>query len=221
MGYQYVDNTNRQGKLAERQRYEEVMDYRKFIDTLYILLKLAWGDDWGTLVIKRPTTSDSKDVDMPKIVYSLKEKSPGQIGKNTQELVPRQRQTVTVTNEETGEKHTLQVYGQIMDCYIEFIVYEENNQKAMVLSQKFIETMNKYKGLFQKKGMQDMYFEKEYERSANEVSKDSVASRGILYRVRLEELHEKNQSLIAELSLTMDTLYDSLAKEGSLPSQQI
>lgn len=221
MGPQQLDENYPNFSPNNRQRHEENMDYRKFIDTLYVLLRMVWGEDWGQLIIKRPTTSELKNIDMPIIVYSLMEMRPGQVGNSSVEISPRQRESFTVLDEHTNKKHSIQVLGQMMDCYIEFVVYEENNQKAMNLSTKFMEVMNEYKGTLMEKGMQNMWFEKEYGRNVNESGKDSMASRAILYRVRLEQLTERNVTLLEGFSLEIDTVYNKLVEEGKLPSQQI
>lgn len=216
MGNKPIEYNPAKGRLQA----EKEMSFESFIDTLYALLSTVWGEGWGQLTMNHPKTMDAKNVDTPIIVYALKERKPGKIGKDTVELVPRVRETIRYTNEETQEEEAVQLMGQVMDYSIEFIVVEENNDKVLKLTHEFTRILKQYKGILMKDGMLNMWFEKEYEEGTNGTGKDDLATRGVVYNLRLEELYEERNRLIEEIRINVDTEYRKLKEEKALPSQK-
>lgn len=205
---------------SDRLKSETKMDYRKFIDILYCLLNLIWGEDWGQMVMKRPNfTEDVKNAEMPIITYVLKEARPGEVGqRGTIERKPRLREKFEVMDE-NNQRSFISIEGQIIDAEIEFVIYGESNNEAMELSEAFREVMNKYKGYFMEHGLQNIWFKREYERSSNEQRKDDMATRGIEYQLRFEELTEINDTEMKQISVTATSYFEEMKKEGKLPSQ--
>lgn len=197
------------------------MNYREFIDTIYVLLSAIWEGEDFRFVMKRPNVHEGiKDVSMPIITYVLKEAKPGVVGQSgTIERKPRERNRYKRPTED-GEPEVVQVYGQIIDYYVEFTIYAQNNKEAMERSKDFAEAMDKYKGLLMKEGMQNMWFQREYERSGNEQRRDDMSTRGIDYLVRLENITEVSSSQIEKVGIEIETLRHELMKDGKLPSQQ-
>lgn len=205
---------------SERLTAEGTMDYREFLDELYALLNTVWGENWGRMVMRRPNVSDGKNIDVPIIVYSLKEKKPGIIGKSTHEIKPRERQQFLTKNKETGEDEFIRIMGRVVDCTIEFVLYEQNSAKVQELSENFTKTMDKYKGLLMSKGMKNMWFLKESEGSLNENGNDNISARKVEYLVQLEDLYQENLTMIKKIEILVDIEKSRYKKEGKLPSQQ-
>lgn len=205
---------------TERLTADSTMDYRKFIDSLYVLLCSTWGEDEFSMTMKRPNVhEDVKNATMPIITYVLKETTPGEINNEGKvERRPRKRENRLIIND-NGEREQVGVYGQVFDHYIEFTIYAQNNDEALTYSESFRDVIDKYKGCLQKWGMQNMWLVKEYERSGNEQRRDDMATRGIDYFVRLEKITLENKTEIERIALQADTYHDKLKKEGRLPSQ--
>lgn len=196
------------------------MDYREFIDRLSCLLNIIWGEDWGRLVMKRPNVHEGvKNTDMPVITYVLKELVPGEVGQNgTVERKPRQRNSYSYTDD-NGDSQFVRTEGQILDATLEFAIYAESNNEALALSEALREAMNTYKGYFRKCGLYNLWFKREHERAGNEQRRDDMATRGLEYLVRFEELTEINPKRIESILVEVDATYSRLGLEGKLPSQ--
>lgn len=203
----------------DRLKAKKSMDFEQFIDNVYALLETVWGKNWGMFTINKPTISDSRNIPMPHIVYSLKEAQPGLVGKETREIAPRQREVYKETSQLTGEETTVQVMGRVMDCTVEFFVYSDNNREAMLLTKSLREVLEKYKGVLMGNGMQNMWLKKDYERNMEESAQDKLASRGLTYLVRLEELFRNEQDEISEIQIRMKVAMNQMELANELPSQ--
>lgn len=204
---------------SQRLKPRGSMDFDKFIDTVYALLETVWGKEWGKFSIIKPTISDSRDVPMPQIVYSLKDFQPGLVGENRREISPRQREVRKEISQLTGEETTVQIMGQVVDCTIEFFVYADNNREALQLAKSLRVVLDKYKGILMGEGMQNMWFQKDYERNTQENADDKLSSRGLVYLVRLEELFRTELDEIQEIQIQMSAAMNDLELNGELPSQ--
>ena len=194
---------------SDRLKASKSMDFDQFILNISALIETVWGEEWGKFTIIKPTTSDSKNVQMPQIVYSLDQAEPGLVGKDTREISPRRREMTKDTSPLTGENRHVEIKGRIMDCTVEFIIYAENNREAIDLTRSFRKLLETYKGILMKNGMQNMWFKKEYQRNDLENSAEKVASRGLVYLVRLEELftveHEELKRIELLMNIAMNT----------------
>ena len=205
---------------SDRLKYAASMDFDDFIDNVYALLTFLWGEDWGVFTIMKPTTSNGRDIPMPRIVYSLKQVEPGLVGKNVREISPRHRESFIELSPLTGEEVLVEIKGRVMDCMVEFTIYAENNFEASRLTKSFRQVMEKYKGVLMGRGLQNMWFQKEYERNDRENSEEKVSSRGVLYLVKLEELFRTEQLEMQQVTINLDVAKNLLELEGKLPSQQ-
>lgn len=194
------------------------MDFKGFIDEVYILTEIFLGTGWGLFTQKKPTFSETKDIQMPQIVYSLNKREPGLVGKETRELKPRIRETKTNIDNQ-GYKTVTEVYGRVIDCTVEFIIYGSNNKETDELTNDFREMMDRYQVVLAKKGMHKMWYLEDIQRSDRENLNDPVSSRSISYKVTLEEQYSVEKDTISKIIVLADNLRDSLIKEGKLPSQ--
>lgn len=198
---------------------ERSMDFDKFTRTVSALLDTVWGKNWGKFSMIKPTISDSRDIPMPQIVYSLKDFQPGLVGENRREISPRQREISKGPSNLTGEEITVQIMGQMMDCTIEFFVYADNNREALELAKNLRIVLDKYKGILMGEGMQNMWFQKDYERNNQENADDKLSSRGLVYLVRLEELFRIESDEIKEVHLRLKVAMNETELTGDLPSK--
>lgn len=206
----------------EHKQLEEMknMDFMGFMDTLHALL-VAYelgGLDWSErFVMQNPTTTDSKDVTLPIIVWNLKERLPGQITKEHRELKPRRR-TIQKINEETLKMEDFIFDGRILDILLEVTVFGHTNKEVLQYTRLFTDMMDTFKGTFMKEGLLNFWFVSETEGIADH-KKDEMSSRIISYRVRVQESTEINVSTIKKIELNIETVLEKLAREKRLPSQ--
>ena len=204
---------------SDRLKSEHSMDLDGFIDNLYVLLKAAWGEDWGVFSMNKPNLTDGRDVKMPQIVYTVPKIEPGSIGTH-KEIKPRLREKFQEINQLTGETGWVEIYGKILDCQVDFIVYAENNRDANLITKRFRQLLDAYKGLLMKKGMQNLWYLQESDRNPRESSEEMLSARTISYLVRIEELSYVEINSINSIELKVNVIYDRLATDGLLPSQQ-
>ena len=196
------------------------MNYREFIDSIYVLMQMVWGEEWGTFVMARPTHSDAENVSMPQITYNLLKRQPGVVGKEVREIKPRHRETVKGISTLTGEPTTINVKGQVMDCIVEFAVYAQNNKEALVWTDRFKDLMSTYKGILMEKGLQNMWYLEDTDRNENENLKDKVSSRKVVYQVRIEEVTHEEVETLKHINVQFKVAKNKLELDNALPSQQ-
>ena len=203
---------------SDRLKSEGSLDLDGFMDVLYVLMKAAWGPDWGVFSMNKPQLTDGRNVVMPQIVYTIPSIKPGIQGSH-QELKPRLRERKMEVSPLTGESGWVEIYGRTLDCRINFIVYGQNNREANLFSKRFRQLIDAFKGYLLEKGVQNIWFIEEDDRNLEENSDEQVSSRMVAYLVRIEELTRKELSFIKSITVTADVIYEQLREENTLPSQ--
>ena len=203
---------------SDRLKSEGSLDLDGFMDVLYVLMKAAWGPEWGVFSMNKPQLTDGRNVVMPQIVYTIPSIKPGMQGSH-QELKPRLRERKMEVSPLTGESGWVEIYGRTLDCRINFIVYGQNNREANLFSKRFRQLIDTFKGYLLEKGVQNIWFIEEDDRNLEENSDEQVSSRMVAYLVRIEELTRKELSFIKSITVTADVIYEQLREENTLPSQ--
>ena len=203
---------------SDRLKSEGSLDLDGFMDVLYVLMKAAWGPDWGVFSMNKPQLTDGRNVVMPQIVYTIPSIKPGMQGSH-QELKPRLRERKMEVSPLTGDSGWVEIYGRTLDCRINFIVYGQNNREANLFSKRFRQLIDAFKGYLLEKGVQNIWFIEEDDRNLEENSDEQVSSRMVAYLVRIEELTRKELSFIKSITVTADVIYEQLREENTLPSQ--
>ena len=203
---------------SDRLKSEGSLDLDGFMDVLYVLMKAAWGPEWGVFSMNKPQLTDGRNVVMPQIVYTVPSIKPGMQGSH-QELKPRLRERKMEVSPLTGESGWVEIYGRTLDCRINFIVYGQNNREANLFSKRFRQLIDAFKGYLLEKGVQNIWFIEEDDRNLEENSDEQVSSRMVAYLVRIEELTRKELSSIKSITVTADAIYEQLREENTLPSQ--
>lgn len=203
---------------SDRLKSEGSLDLDGFMDVLYVLMKAAWGPEWGVFSMNKPQLTDARNVVMPQIVYTVPSIKPGMQGSH-QELKPRLRERKMEVSPLTGESGWVEIYGRTLDCRINFIVYGQNNREANLFSKRFRQLIDAFKGYLLEKGVQNIWFIEEDDRNLEENSDEQVSSRMVAYLVRIEELTRKELSSIKSITVTADAIYEQLREENTLPSQ--
>ena len=189
-----------------------------FIEFLYVvnsLLIVLWGEDWGKLVMEGPLSLDSKDIDFPIISFNLKEREPGVISNDgRREITPRKRSEYKYVDDDK-ETRFLRDEGQRMDAKIEFLVYTTNNRDLIDYTEAFIDVMYRYKGIFIKKGLHNIWFEKDETHDIQ--TREDVYARKITYHVSFEKIYRAIKDDIESVEVDVQTLMERLADERKLP----
>ena len=158
---------------SDRLKSEGSLDLDGFMDVLYVLMKAAWGPDWGVFSMNKPQLTDGRNVVMPQIVYTIPSIKPGMQGSH-QELKPRLRERKMEVSPLTGESGWVEIYGRTLDCRINFIVYGQNNREANLFSKRFRQLIDAFKGYLLEKGVQNIWFIEEDDRNLEENSDEQV-----------------------------------------------
>ncbi len=202
-------------KTDERTRANESMNTSKFTDLLFILLKKAWGNDWGVFTDSHPTMNDPKNFKFPQIVYELKMLQPGSLGSN-KEIKPRFRDyTNTGVN---GEKEYIREKGQTMDCTYRFYVYGNSNLEAENLTLNFLDLIGLYTGYLKSKGLKEIILSGVEKKDGNSVG-DACTVYLIQYDVQLEFFFNERVAHLEEIEVKVEDTYSKWKDDGSLPSQ--
>lgn len=200
---------------------EKSSDFLCWMDTIAVLMKSVWGDDAPVFTMIKPDGTDSRNVKLPQIVYSLTNLQPGVVGNNqTREIKPRFRERKEEMSPLTGKTVTVDYFGQILDASVVFTIYASNNDEVYYWTQKFKAFLTEYKGYFLKEGVKNYWWKSERERNTEESGKAYFSSRELHYHTQLEELTRMEQTTLENIDLYMKTR-SALEEEGGLPSQKV
>jgi hypothetical protein len=184
------------------------LDFDGFTDIIFRLLKAAWGDKWGTFVEAFPNGTDPTNITMPIVTYSLVDMRPAVMGNGSvREIKPRLRDQFSTTDDNGGPGPYISIYGQTMDCLVEFQCWEENHVKATKLAKDFRDFMRTYTGYLLKKGVQQIIFEYQ----SNEVTasfRDDAICKKQVYRIRFEDQYVVPSDVIEKVTASVE------AKQG-------
>lgn len=172
-----------------RTQAESNLDYDGFTTIMKRLLTAAWGDKWGLFTADAPSGNDPANINFPIITYGLKYLRPGQVGKNTREIRPRQRFVETRDVDGTQPSGTI-IKGQVMDAEIVFEIWEESNSKVEKLAKKFRDFMTIYSGYFKSQGLRNILFLMLNDQSESGRFRDNTVCRKLIYQIQFEELTE-------------------------------
>lgn len=210
----------------QERKVDEVSKGMSFIQFMYMTQALLIAEQLGSealskevdweknFVMKNPTLSDSKEVDLPVITWNMKERLPGKVTSEHRELKPRRR-TMEVPNKEGDTKGYKIFDGRIVEILVEFTVFGHTNQEVLITTREFTQLMDTYKGDFMKRGLLNYWFVSETE-GMQDQTKDEMVSRIVTYNVRIQEVTELDPSYIKKIQLKIDTLRDALEEKKSL-----
>ena len=213
---------NRPMESSSRLTSEKTITFPELIDTIYLLMKAVWGDDSPVFTMIKPDATNSKNVPMPQIVYSLVKRQPGIVGnRQTREIKPRVREQKTEISPLTNKEVQVSYLSQMQDCNLDFIIYASSNDEAFHWTEKLRFFIDEYKGYLMGQGVSEFIWLEESERNTRESSKEAFSSRGISYLVRIEEIKRIEQPTLEEINLYISTSRSELESMGELPSQYI
>ena len=213
------------GNPLER-KVDEVAKGMSFIQFMYMTQALLIAEGLGSealskevdweknFVMKNPTLSDSKEVDLPVITWNMKERLPGKVTSEHRELKPRRR-TMEIPNEK-GETKGYKIFdGRIVEILAEFTVFGHTNQEVLITTREFTELMDTYKGDFMKRGLLNYWFVSETE-GMQDQTKDEMVSRIVTYNVRIQEVTELDPSYVKKILVKAETLMNGLQENKTL-----
>lgn len=208
------------------KKVDEVGKGMSFIQFMYMTQALLIAEGLGSealnkevdweknFVMKNPTLSDSKEVDLPVITWNMKERLPGKVTSEHRELKPRRR-TIEVPNKKGDTKGYKIFDGRIVEILVEFTIFGHTNQEVLITTREFTELMDTYKGDFMKRGLLNYWFVSETE-GMQDQTKDEMVSRIVTYNVRIQEVTELDPSYIKKILVKADTLMDGLQENKTL-----
>lgn len=184
-----------------------VMSYRDLMRTIQKLLYTSWGNNKVRFTSAYPKKATTENVAPPIITYKVLSKTPGAFGsKNTTELKPRHRETITI--EEAGKKIAVEFLGQVFDYKILFELWSEDGESADELVERFQQFMFQYTGFLKKIGVSEIFFESMDSDSGSAEWKTDLIKRSIVYHIRLDEVLGIRSSVIENI-ITDAVVHDS------------
>lgn len=165
----------------------KITDYVDFIEILQYLFNQDPCHKGIRFTMSRPKGTDSKDVHMPSIVYSLVNKQPGLVGEGVREIKPRFRQLVYETSSYTDDLVAVQYRNQLIDAEIDFTIYASNNEDVYWWTNKLRKFIQEQMGIFLQMGISRLIWLSE-EDSSQRIDEDYYVSRKLTYLFSYEEI---------------------------------
>ena len=204
----------------------ESIDFLGFMDIIYSTMVAHWGEeDTPVFTMTMPNPTDSENIPMPQILYSLTDLQPGIVGnKQTREIKPRVRerqQEYSHKPEASQKKIEARYTGQMMDAMMTFTVYATSNEEVYAWTNMFRHFMQQYKGYFLSQGIRDVYWLKESPSDHDLNSSDYYVGRQLHYLVRFEEIVRTEYGPIEKINLAISAAKNKLELDWGLPSQEV
>jgi hypothetical protein len=183
-GQQYADGT--------------VQSVDEFTDLVKFILDAAWGPDWGEFTIEYPTGTDPDNIPLPIITYELVRRRPSE---SIPALKPKPMQIIP---DPDVPGHTITIYRQWFDCYIDFSFWHKTHREAEDLKNRFEDMMLAYAGYFKQKGVSEILFHEEGPEDISVKWRQDIPHRVLRYFIRLERVTTVRSVVINNITTVVD-----------------
>lgn len=180
------------------QTAEGSLDYDQFTDEINRLLRLAWGDDWGTFTEDEPTGTDGNDVPVPVITFDLESRKRTKYG--VKSLEPVHFDTIP---DPENPAHSMKLYRQWFDVEMVFRVFHNTNRAARLLMEEFEDFLFTYKSHLKHIGISELVFQEEKKPTVESRWSQKLAARTLLYLVRIERITTVRSNNFVEIETTV------------------
>ena len=136
----------------------------------------------------------SEKLPHPMIYYTLISRVP----RNT-DRKPRFRQDISDVNPDGSVVRLGTINGQFFDCDIQFNILAADYSLADLVMNAFEDAMLKFSGYFKRNGVSEMYFEKQYTDTSQDMYRQKMSVRSLVYRVTLERIRTSFDTTIATI----------------------
>ncbi|EOO44557.1 hypothetical protein [Bacillus cereus] len=185
----YIDN---------RLRSDKPITFLSFVDDLQKLWKEAGLS--GEFIRYSPIKEDAV---FPRITYRVVERK---INQDIKDIKPRHRGTIRHPYRD-GEYVNL--YGQVFDVAVEFVVYSESAEEADEMILDLEEFIQNYTGFFKKNGVQEILFDSQGADEVIQNQRINIAKRPMYYKMRFEKITVKFTNEIRQVQVA-STINNSL-----------
>lgn len=180
-----------------------ITSYLDFIKVVRKFFFQEYGKNKIEFTMKNPDGTDSSNVSLPSIVYSLVKMQPGVVGENARELKPRVRRSGFEPSEITGKIVRVIYRAKMLECLITFTVYGETNKEAYEWSEKLRAFLNEYQHIFLGYGIDRLVWESEKD-SSGAIDNQFYTSRTLTYTLRFEEVTRIEPDIINNIDAYID-----------------
>lgn len=177
----------------------------KLTDMIYSLLKIVWGEDWGTFSEEKPTDNDPDTQKLPHITYSLAHR---------QHMANRTVKRTQFASEPDPEHegHNITYHKNWFTCELHFTIYHDTNKGARQIAERFEEFMDTYVGYFKQEGVSEIIFKEELAPNVNSDYRQDLPYRTLIYEANIErtlvirsyDLHQVDLVLLESKPKTAD-----------------
>lgn len=183
----------------------KITDYLDFIEILQYIFRQDPRNEGIRFTMSRPKGTDSKDVQMPSIVYSLVNKQPGLVGDGVREIKPRFRQSAYEASNYTDDFVHVQYRNQLIDAEIDFTIYASNNEDVYRWTSQLRKFIQEQMGIFQQMGISRLIWLSE-EDNSERIDKDYYISRKLTYLFSYEEITRIEPTTLHKVNVFMDII---------------
>lgn len=184
------------------------LDVEGLTDEIGRLLKMSWGEDWGTFQLDEPLGNDPEQISIPIITYDFQERVRSESHRS---LDPILFDTVV----DTENKQIVKLYRSWFDICLVFSAYHTNNRECIQLMSELEAFLFAYKGHFKNLGISDLIFQKEVKPTVKTRWSTQVVERQIQYLVRIERITQVRSGVINDITMKDTTTTKSPLYGGS------
>lgn len=175
-------------------------DIDQLADLLKQLANAAWGHGWGELSPDLKVGENPSDILLPQVLVEINSKEVAQ----DMAIKPTLFDTYIERDSEgnpTGDAFLL--YRQFFDANIEFTIYGHNSQEAREYKNKLQKLISTYTGYLKRKGVAELYYEKEAHPKVALNYKAGTAMQVMYYYARFESITVMRKSTLDRIDVEL------------------
>lgn len=194
------------------------IDVEQLTDEIGRLLKMSWGEDWGSFQLEEPLGNDPEDIPMPIITYDFLDRVRSETHRSLDPIL-----FDSIMDKDNNQ--IVKLYRSWFDISLVFSVYHINNRECIHLLSDLEAFLFAYKGHFKNLGISDLIFQKEVQPTVKTKWSKQVVQRQILYLVRIERITQIRSNITNKIAMndtttTTSPLYGSSAMMDHYLAQQ-
>lgn len=184
------------------------LDVEQLTDEISRLLKMSWGEDWGSFQLDEPLGNDPEDIPIPIITYDFIDRVRSATHKSLDPVL-----FDSIVDKENSQ--IVKLYRSWFDIQLLFSVYHVANRECIHLLSELEAFLFAYKGHFKDLGISDLIFQRETQPMVETRWSKQVVRRQIQYLVRIERITQVRSNVVKDIAMRDTTKTNSPLLGGS------
>lgn len=184
------------------------LDVEQLTDEIGRLLKMSWGEEWGSFQLDEPLGNDPEEILIPIITYDFLDRVRSETHRSLDPIL-------FDSFVDKDNNQVVKLYRNWFDINLVFSAYHINNKECIQLISELEAFLFAYKGHFKNLGISDLIFQREVKPTVKTRWSKQVVQRQIQYLVRIERITQVRSNVVKDIAMRDTTLTNSSLHGGS------